>query len=144
MTGADLSDSDNVVRYIRPRLVDNGVVDGSAFTLREGESGLSVHWIESVSNDDTERQVAAVRELIRLTMSRNGVLAELNVGATKLALHERLGYVRFTHKPLDAGEGYVADPSHSEIEGLPLYGSPDAALIGDMIAECITQLHTTV
>ena len=46
MTGKDLPDEDHVVRYVRPNLIDNGVVSGVAFCLRENETGLSVFWLE--------------------------------------------------------------------------------------------------
>ena len=70
-------------------------------------------------------------------MSRNGRLAELNVGVAKQRVGPRLDTLRFVHAPLIAESGYEADPSHSEIIGLPSENSPQAALIGDMIAECI-------
>ena len=65
-----------------------------------------------------------------LKMRRSGRLVELNVGATKHHLRGRLETCRFIHKPLPANDQYEADPSHSEIIGLPPDGSPEAALIG--------------
>ena len=48
------------------------------------------------------------------------------------------------HTPLPAEGDYEADPSHSEIVDLPPGNSPQAALIGDMIAECIEAIHPAV
>ena len=71
---------------------------------------------------------------------KRGCLAELGVGATKQYSPE-LTALRFVHKPLATENGYEADPSHSEIIGLPQGDSPQAALIGDLIAECIQAIH---
>ena len=46
MTTRDLPDDGNVVRYARPTQVLDGRADGSAFLLRENESGLSVNWLD--------------------------------------------------------------------------------------------------
>ena len=44
IAGTELRDEDHVVRYVKPTLVrKDGSVDGSAFCLRAGESGLSVN-----------------------------------------------------------------------------------------------------
>ena len=71
----------------------------------------------------------------------NGRFAELNVGATKRHVKDRLTAFRFVHSPENATDQYEADPSHSDIVGLPQGDSPEAALIGDMIAECIATVH---
>ena len=52
--------------------------------------------------------------------------------------------VRFVHQPLTAEDTYAADPSHSEILGLPPADSPEAEMIGDLIAECIVGVHPAV
>ena len=46
MTAQDLPTEDNTVRYAKPTQVLEGRVDGSAFLLKENESGLSVSWLE--------------------------------------------------------------------------------------------------
>ena len=84
MTDIDLPDPDHVVRYVRPRLVlDDGSVDGSAFRLRSGDSGVSVNWLECFDGLSKSEQIEQVRILSRLKMRRNGRLAELNVGMTR-------------------------------------------------------------
>ena len=135
MTSIDLPENDNVVRYVRPRSVSrDGVVDNSAFRLRQQDSGLSVNWLECFQRLTGSQQIDEVRRLSRLERRPNGRFAELNVGVTKRHVKDRLNEFRFVHRPLNAIDKFEADPSHSEIVGLPPGDSPEAALIGDMIA----------
>ncbi len=105
---------------------------------------MSVHWLECFEGLSKPRQLQRVRQLIRLQKGRNGRLAELHVGSTKQYVHDELDGVRFVNRPLAAEDTYTDDPSHSEILGLPPADSPEAELIGDMIAECITAIHPAV
>lgn len=137
MTGDDLPDDSHVVHYVKPTwILEGGSVDGSAFRLRAGESGLSVHWLECFEGLVKSQQLDEVRRRSRLKRSWRGRFAELHVDRTKHYIGEQLDGVRFVHKPSDAEGDYGADPSHSEITGLPPGDSPMGALIGDMIAEC--------
>ena len=134
----DLPDESHVVRYAAPRHIhDDGSVDGYIFRLRPQESGLSVNWLEYFSQLTKPQQLEQVRQLSRLNLRRNGRLAELSVD---LARQELLN-LAFRHRPLEATAQYLADPSHSEIIGLPPGDSPQAALIGDMIAALVQNLH---
>ena len=145
MTGEDLTDDSQVVRYAKPTLVrEDGTVGGEAFQLRRQEAGLSVHWLECFEGPPKSGQLDRVRPLIRLQMRRNGRLAELQVGATREYVRDEIDDVRFVHQPLTAEDSFAADPSHSEIFGLPPADSPEAELIGDMIAECIIGVHPAV
>lgn len=149
MTGDDLPNEHHVVRYVKYRsLLSNGEPAGSAFCLREDrpdETGVSVNWLECFNNLTKEQQLDKVRRLSRITMRKSGRLAELNVGATKQSIRSELESLRFIHKPLDAIDEYLADPSHSEITGLPPGNSPEEAeKIGDMIAKCIKTMHPAV
>ena len=139
-----LHDDSHVVRYAKPSsILEDGSVDGTAFRLRSDDAGLSVNWLECFDAQSTERQVAEVRRLSRITMRPNGRLAELNVGRTKQeTIHDAV--LRFVRRPLVAEGGYEADPSHSEILDLPPGNSPRAALIGDLIAESVTALHPAI
>ncbi len=142
MTYGELPDSGHVIRYARPTSIhEDGSIDGSEFRLRQGESGLSVNWLEYFVGLTTTQQLGEVRRLSRLTMRRSGRLAELNVGGTKQYLVRQLPSLQFVNIPLSATDIYEPDPSHSEIAGLPSGDSPEGALIGDMIAECITRIH---
>ena len=144
----DLPDEANVVRYIKPTMVlEDGRVDGSEFRLRAhrpDDTGVSVNWLECFGALSKAEQLDEVRRLSRLDMRKSGRLAELNVGTTKHYIRNEPDDLRFIHTPLPAESDYEADPSHSEIVGLPPGNSPQAALIGDMIAECIEAIHPAV
>ena len=145
MNENDLPDDAHVVHYVKfTDRHEDGSVDGSAFRLRPSDKGLSVNWLEYFSDLTKSQQLDEVRRLSRLTMRRSGRLAELGVGPTKQHDSGELTALRFVHKPLAAGNGYEADPSHSEIIGLPQGDSPQAALIGDLIAECIQAIHPAI
>ena len=141
----ELTDHANVVRYVKPTMIlDDGSVDGSEFRLRLGEIGISVNWIECFVNMEKTQQLNEVRRLSRITMRKSGRLAELNVGATKQYVRDQIEALRFINAPLPAEEDYEADPSHSEIVGLPSPESLQAAIVGDMIAEYIVDTHPAV
>lgn len=145
MIGTDLPDDDYVVRYAKPTTVrEDGSVDGSAFRLRTSDNGLSVNWLDYYQSLDKSQQLDKVRRSSRLTMRRGGRLAELNTGITKRHVRARAENLRFIHVPLASEGEYRPDPSHSEIRGLPPGDSPEAALIGDMIAECIQTIHPAI
>ena len=145
MTGNDLPDDSHVVRYVKPTLIrEDGKVDGNAFCLsarRPDDTGLSVNWLECFRDSTKDEQLAEVRRLSRLQMKERGRLAELNVGATRQHVRSELEGLRFIHAPLAAEGDYEADPSHSEIAGLPPGDSPHAELIGDMIAQSISAMY---
>ena len=142
MNSTDLPDSGHVVRYARPTAVrEDGRVDGSAFRLRGGDTGLSVNWLECFAPLTRPQQLDEVRRLSRIEMRQNGRLAELNVGAAKMHVRQQLPVIRFVAAPLPKDDPYEADPSHSEIVGLPAGESLEAALVGDMIAECVSTVH---
>ena len=77
-------------------------------------------------------------------MKAGGCLAEFNVGETLRHVRSVLPALTFAHRPLSADGGYEADPSHSQIEGLPPADEPRAALIGGMIAQCVRAMHPAV
>lgn len=131
----------NVVRYVKPtEILDDGSVDGSAFRLREHEEGLSVNWYGIFKHLNKDQQLDEVRRLSRINMRRSGYLGEINVGDTIRHVQEYVSLV-FVNKPLEATDDYEEDPSHSEIEELPKYDELNAAIVGDMIAECIIENH---
>ena len=147
MTVNDLPAEDHVVRYIKPSMVrEDGTADGSDFRLRPhrpDESGLSVNWLE-VFGSDKASQLADVRRLCRLTLKPRGRFAEMNVGAVTSKVAEETSALRIIHAPLEAGSGYDADPSHTEIVDLPPGDSDLAMLVGDLIAECVIGMHEAV
>lgn len=137
--GSRLPDPDHVLRYIRPRHVENGVVNGEGFLTRPGEDAPSVNWLEWF-DPPVEDQVASVRSVARLSYAKTGQLARLNVGQTirYVTENEPNGLViSFEHDPLEADDKHRADPSHSLIRGVPVQDTPEATLVKDLIAECI-------
>ena len=143
MSCGDLPDDAHIIRYISPSRIDeNGNVNGKAFRLRPNENGLSVNWLDYFSDLDKFAQINEVRRLSRLELRPNGRFAELNVGAAKQSVWAVLPDLRFVHDPLPAGDGYEADPSHSQIAELPpLSDSQRSAMIGDMIARSVQKLY---
>ncbi len=146
MKGDDLPPEDHIVRYVKPSMIqENGVADGSDFRLRPArpdEKGLSVNWLE-VFGSGKAHQFNEVRRLCssRMSLSQNGRFAELNVGTLLRVVSEELDTLRIIHDPLEAEQNYEADPSHSEVSGLPPGESEQAMLVGDLIAECVVNLH---
>ena len=142
MTGDVLPDSAHVVHYVRPTSIfEDGSID---IRLRSREPALSVHCLECFGDLPKEQQLAQVRRVSRLTLSKNGRLVEWQVGPTTQYLLDEAPSIRFVSKPLAADQNHEADPSHSEIEGLPPRDSPQADLLGDMIAQCIMARHPAV
>lgn len=144
MRGDDLPATDHIVRYVKPSMIEeDGAPNGSEFRLRPNrpdETGLSVNWLEAFVGDKSD-QIAEVRRLYRLTVRKTGRFAELNIGSVQTRLAEELETLRIVHDPLDAEDDFDADPSHAEITGLPPGDSPEADMIGDIIAECVLDMH---
>jgi hypothetical protein len=137
---------DHVLRYMRPRHVDGGVVNGEGFLTRPGEDAPSVNWLEWF-DQPIENQVAGVRRLARLTYAKTGLLARINVGQTIRYVRENAPgglALSFAHDPLDTNRTHPADPSHCLIRGVPVLDTPEAALVKDLIADCILQLFPAV
>ena len=137
--GSSVPKTDHVLRYIRPRHVEDGVVNGEAFLTRPGEDAPSVNWLEWFDSP-LENQVAGVRSVTRLTYAKTGKLARLNLGQTTRYVrenHPNSLTISFVHDPLDANETYPLDASHCLIHGVPVQDTPEAALVKDLIADCI-------
>jgi hypothetical protein len=137
-----IEDDHNVVRYLRPTQVDQGVVDGSGF-FRVGENEPSVNWIEAFPGSLSVR-LENVRRVARLTYSPNGHLVQLPVGTTRDFVRRNdpnAVDLRFAEDPLEATEKYLADPSHALIIGMPDHRSPEAALLRDLLAKCVVAIH---
>lgn len=143
MTSDQIPDEDHVVRYVKPSLVEDEAVDGSAFVRRKTDAALSVNWLEAFGGDDQERQLSEVRRLFRLQLPRNGRFAKLNVGETKRHVMESVeetgaaAGIGIAAAPLDPIDEFEADPSHAEVTGLPPHDSDEALFFGDLIAECV-------
>jgi hypothetical protein len=137
--GASLPDGDHVLRYVPPRHVEDGVVNGAGFFTRPNEDAPSVNWVEWFFGS-LEEQVAGIRAVARLEYRRNGRLARLNVGNTIRYVRETHPEgltLRFIHDPIDADSEFPEDPSHSLILGRAYSRHPEADLVKDLIAHCV-------
>ena len=145
MTGDDLPDAAQVVRYVRPSHIrENGDAAGRAFRLREDETGLSVNWLDYFVGLSKSEQLSEVRRLSGLSLSRNGRFAELNVGVVKRAVRAELPelpVLRFVHDPPAANGAIEADPSHSQVIGLPPFSDLRSKVVGNLIARRVQGLH---
>ena len=146
MSVDSLSNDHHVVRYVKPSLIDDDdSIDGSAFVLREEESGISVNWLEAFGHRDSLEAVQKIRNLSRLNLSNNGSFVKLNVRATKDYLNRmsakrgRIVTIDFIKSPLEATEKFKSDQSHAEITGVPNPREDElyAVFVGDLIAQCI-------
>ena len=130
----ELPEDSNVLRYVRPSAVrEDGTVDGAAFRLRPGELRLSVNWMECFGAYSEAERVRRIARLIRMQIRPTGRFAKLGVGGTR----RRVAGIRFLHCPLAAEGAHEADPSHSEIDGIPPRDSPESEWVGDLLAACI-------
>ncbi len=134
-----IPDDHHVLRYTAPRHVDGGIVNGAGFLRRPTEDGFSVNWLEYFDHP-IENQVQGGRDVARLRYAKTGLLARLNIGATRNYVRqnspERLE-LSFVHDLLIAEGDFPADPSHALIKGIPTADSLEAELIKDLIADCI-------
>jgi hypothetical protein len=138
-SGSPVPDDHHVLRYIAPRHVENGVVNGEGFLKRPGEDASSVNWLEHFDSP-LENQVEGVRSAARLRYAKTGQLARLQVGATATYVRQNSPdglQLSFVHDPLPVDGDFVADPSHALIKGVPVADSVEAALIKDLLADCI-------
>ena len=147
MKRGDLPADDQIVRYVKPSMIqDDGTPDGSDFRLRASipdETGLSVNWLEAFESGKVH-QLNEVRRLCRLRLRPSGRFAEMNVRTVLRKVAKELDTFRIVHDPLEEKEDFDADPSHAEIIGLPLGDSDHAVLVGDLIAECVVDMHLAI
>jgi len=124
---ATIPDHDHILRYCRPRQMENGTVTMSAFLLRPGEEFLSVNWLEFFGGDiATDVQVERVREDTSksLKLSANGRFAKINVGEVKGCIDD----AGVKHRP------EIENPSHAGIY-IPEDGRRKAAYaLANMVA----------
>lgn len=101
-----------VARYCKPETCKGGRVWHTAFVLREGESGLSVQWVERLEGE-RQGQMDRIRQEMTSTgygLARNGRFAVLQVSAVKKNVSAAL---RVEHCPVKN------NPSHAEILNWP-------------------------
>lgn len=143
MTHVPLDES--VVRYASPRHVHNGRVLGGAFVTRPSDPTLSVNR-PAVFGDDIDAAMVSIRNVFRLTTKPTGRYAQIPVDEIVGALSDvqELEVLQVLEDALVATPGFLADPSHALIVGLPNDSGPMAELCGDIIAQKISRLHMAI
>lgn len=143
MRGQAIPNDNHVIHYVKPRNIrPNGEIKGIQFILRKTDSdGLSANWLEYYSNSTKCEQVEKVKSSFNLRIEKKSCFAEFNVGNTKSYIREECANLNFIHDPTEKNDKHNADPSHSLIIGLPAPNSPESAMIGDMLAECVKVKH---
>ena len=147
MKEGDLPADDQIVRYVKPSMIlEDGTADGSAFCLRTSrpdETGLSVNWLEAFE-PGRDHQLGEVRRLCRLRLNPRGRFAEMNVDTVLREVAAELTTLRIFHAPLEEDGGFDADPSHAQILGLPPGDSDHGLLVGDLVADCVMEMHPAI
>lgn len=128
-------DQDHVARYCRPKQIDAGKIQPSAFILRENEEYLSVNWLENLCKSDRNDQIEALRNAFQqkqFTVKASAQFAILNVGIIRDKVREETVDKRDLQV---AHKSSTTDPSHCGIYNL----KPDNMLIAELIIETIRE-----
>ena len=146
MIGDILPHTAHVVRYIGPSFIldDGSIVIKIKLRKDKGEKGWSVHCLECFGDLTKAEQMDQVRDVARVTLRKTGLLVEWEVGEVLQYLQDEAPQAQFVNRPSDADQKHKADPSHSELEGLPFDDEEHIAIIADMIAERIADRHPAV
>lgn len=110
-----------------------------AFKARPGGKSHSGHWLSKFQGDIDEnlQQVRAVARG-RYVIKPAGRYVELRVGELVGCSKD----IKVIHSPTSAGEGYLADPSHCDIEGLPAADALDTQKICEnIVKKSIKNVH---
>jgi hypothetical protein len=116
MKGQKLPFNDHILRYVPysklRRDEDDNVVGvlGTAFQLRDGETYLSVTWVEYFDGPYEERVTQAVRAMRRsaLKTGAQSGFAVGNVGEVTKACATRNYSIRIVHEPSKANAAHTA------------------------------------
>jgi hypothetical protein len=136
--GDRIPDSDNIARLCMPKTAEDGIIQASAFILREDEPGLSVNWLEFLECPDRATEIVEMQRVYarKLTVGRSARIAILNVGEICELVYretEDNRIIEVLHTPDELHN----DPSHSEIMNL----RPDNEFIAELIHEIILETH---
>ena len=104
MDGESIPDSDHVARYVSPSKYVNKMLDWSALLPRAQDNGeASYNWLEHFGNGTFQELIVRLKASItKLTISKNGTFAVLNVGRTisqMSSASEPSIQLRFIHTP---------------------------------------------
>jgi hypothetical protein len=121
-----------------PKTVDDGIIQASAFILREDEPGLSVNWLEFLECPDRVTEIVEMQRVYarKLTVGRSAKIAILNVGEIRDLVRTETQdnrNIEVLHDPDELHD----DPSHSEVVNM----RPDNEFIAELICEVIRETH---
>lgn len=141
MKGETLPDHDAVLRMCKTKQLhpETAKPTAAAFLPREGETFLSVNWIQYFGPIPLESAVDAIRTVLQQKMSvRNSyLLANIPVGAARKYVSAETGgqrSVSFRHEPMDEP---VQDLSHA---GIFEYDFDDLE-IAELLADAIVAVY---
>jgi len=138
MKGDKIPDSDNIARLCKPSTAPNGVIQATAFMLRENDNGLSVNWLEFLTRSNRESEINELQRIYsqKLRVSPNARIAILNVGeiceVVRTETHDQR-VIEVLHDP----DEFNNDPSHSEIVNI----KQDNEFIAELILEVLRENH---
>lgn len=143
--GSNLPDDDHVMRYAswsKLRKDENDNVLGffsEAFKLREGESSLSLNWLEYFkgTRDEKIRQSVEMFRRVR-EVGKKSAFGVANVKHIKeVCAANGASRVRVVYEPEAAKDGKPANPAHSGIRHLP---RDDMGLLEALASEAFADL----
>ena len=116
MEGDDLPDGADIVHYVSPSRIDDGIVMWQAFIRRSSNRPHSGHWL-NVLQGSVDEKMGKVRDFAkgRYETRSNGRYAQISVSD----LRQCENSISVVHKPLMATDDCTEDPSHCDIIGLP-------------------------
>lgn len=136
-----------MVRHVRKGLVDDGIVDGSAFErCPKDKDGVSVvrRMVLAKLHDADLQQIRKV-VASRMRIGGESFFAEINVGSALVVLREFDNSIRIIKDPLAKNGAKLANPAHALIVDLPLQHEKVGGLLsqvaGDLLARLVIALH---
>jgi hypothetical protein len=136
--GEIIPDSDNIARLCKPSTAPDGVIQASAFLLKDSEESLSVNWLEFLDCTNRLSEIIEMQRVYarKLKVGRSAKIAILNVGEIRDLVRTETQdnrNIEVLHDPDELHD----DPSHSEVVNM----RPDNEFIAELICEVIRETH---
>ena len=137
MTGDKIPDLHHISRLCKPKHVQEGQIQATAFMLKSDEEYLSVNWLECLDYSSRTIEINEIRRVlsIKLKIGARAKIAVLNVGEVcekVLTETQDRRKIEVLHAPEDD------DLSHSGIYNL----RHDDELIAGLILETVQETHS--
>ncbi len=146
INGDLMPDNFDVVHYVGSSKIQEGRVDGTAFHLRAADlraprPGLSFNSLDYFGGMSRTGQLECIKLLSRVRPGQGSMYAEINVGWALDQLSDVLPDTAFARSPLGPDDGYLPDPSHCELLGLPSPDTFQAEVVGEILSRCVQGLR---